>query len=134
VKGVTAASDGSQPRRQHRREGWGRSGEIRGRRAPNTDGGAARERLLVGREAPVMGSQGDDTGSSLLAHGNPGVVLRQTMGGQIVVISRIEGRAERRKAVYEYIVRGLGGGRRRRAGGSRDMYVVRFDMRTSQSL
>ena len=105
-------SDSAQPRRSHRCEG----GE---RRTPFAGCGAANEDLRVWWEAPVARPQVEDVHGGLLACDQTRV-SQQTTAGQVACEKGIEGPGLQRKASNEHVVRSLGGGRDRRAGGVRD--------------
>src|SRR6266478_2129843 len=102
AQGLDLVVRGRVPLARERRR-W--SGEIGRGWAPLAESGAASEGWWVQRKAPVICPQSSDTRRCLLAHGYSGVVLGQAMGGQIVVIGRVEGRGLGREAVDEHIVR-----------------------------
>ena len=110
-------SDSAQPWRSHRCEG-------RECRTPFAGSGATSEDLRVWWEAPVARPQVEDVHGGLLARDKTRVP-QQAKAGQVICEKGIEGPGLQRKASNEHVVRSLGGGRDRRAGGVRDRHWYR---------
>ena len=102
MKGVTSPSQGTAI--------GAKAGGV-GRHSPGA--GAADENFRDRRPTPVIGPQGDDASRSQLADGDPRVIFRQAMAGQVGVVSRVQRPGLRRETIDEHIVRSLGDSRRR---------------------
>ena len=90
-------------------------------------GGIAAEEGRWGRigEAPVVGPQGEDASGSRLACAHSRVILREAVGGQVLMVGRVKRGGLAREDVDEDIMRSAGGGGGRRSRGSRDARTCR---------